>query len=828
MAVALLAFDLVRAEFRGLRENTIPQVSAAATLMSEVQSAVEAIYAIDAASAPAALEGAKAEFDLRMTRLKETISGLPPAGAASMRAFLPQMAERGSGLAAARARAMDRADEEARRLVALAEALSGARAHIGPLVDDAYAALLAGGDAAKAATGDVIGALMGEDLAVLDALRTMRAEANLFAGAEVARALAYDPPLEAALLEVSSGALAAFDGAGAAYARLDPGDAAGLLQLAAELRQVASGEGEAAALADHTRTEMMIDLRRQLDELLAGRLELVRTRALDAARSAGERNAAAIDGLIAGPVAQMRDGLVLDAATNAYVASLFMVVSADDARQLDAVGREVASSAERLRAVIEAGGGLPEGLGARLLAEADASGGLVGVRRARLTAATRARTLSGDAVAVGAALTAEGKKLIGRALEEMNSAGDVVDRAIRQAFLAMLGLAGVVLVVALGSAILTRRRIVAPLDTLSRVTEALARGDLSPISGFGARRDEIGRIGTALGVFRGNVLEMRALEERLGGILEGAQRSAGAVADGSARLNVTADAISDGANRQASSAQQASATVEEMSASIRQTADNAGQTERIAAQAAGEAERCHGVVNEAIASMRSITEKVAVIEEIARQTDLLALNAAVEAARAGDQGRGFAVVAAEVRKLAERSRDAAVEIRTLSRETSRISAEASRVLEGLPPSIRRTATLISEISHAMGEQSVGAEQISDAVRELDRVIQKNAVLAAEAAETAAGLATEADTLKRTMSAAERQGAVEGDRGTDGSARGVSGLPDAMQTGRAEGPGDPEPAGVATTGAAATGAPAHPARDPRSQAGHPRHGEDAAA
>jgi methyl-accepting chemotaxis protein len=223
------------------------------------------------------------------------------------------------------------------------------------------------------------------------------------------------------------------------------------------------------------------------------------------------------------------------------------------------------------------------------------------------------------------------------------------------------------------------------------------------------------------------------------------------VASGSQEMSATAEQLSQGATEQASSTEEASASMEEMAATIKQSADNASQTEKIARQSAADAIASGEAVNNAVTAMQTIAEKIMVVQEIARQTDLLALNAAVEAARAGEHGRGFAVVASEVRKLAERSQAAAAEISTLSGHTVKAAQSAGEMLGKLVPDIQRTAELVEEISAGSREQNAGAAQINTAIQQLDKVTQQNTSAAEQMSATSEELASQAEQLQSAIS-----------------------------------------------------------------------------
>ncbi|NGZ04724.1 MAG: methyl-accepting chemotaxis protein [Magnetococcales bacterium] len=197
----------------------------------------------------------------------------------------------------------------------------------------------------------------------------------------------------------------------------------------------------------------------------------------------------------------------------------------------------------------------------------------------------------------------------------------------------------------------------------------------------------------------------------------------GLVVESSSVVRAESDKLATGSRAQTASISVTARTMEQMSGNIAQNTDNARATGVLAHQAAQGAEAGGKAVAQAVSAMKEIAGKIGIIEEIARQTNLLALNAAIEAARAGEHGKGFAVVAAEVRKLAERSQEAAGEINHLSNDSVTVAEKAGSIIARMVPEIQRTASLVQEIVTASEEQNRGAAEVSRAVHELDRMIQ---------------------------------------------------------------------------------------------------------
>lgn len=240
------------------------------------------------------------------------------------------------------------------------------------------------------------------------------------------------------------------------------------------------------------------------------------------------------------------------------------------------------------------------------------------------------------------------------------------------------------------------------------------------------------------------ILKLREVMEQT---ISGAENISAA----SQQLSSSSEQVSQGASEQASSTEEVSSSMEEMSSNIEQNTANALQTEKIASNASSKVSDVAYSANQSLSSIRQISEKITIVNDIAFQTNILALNAAVEAARAGEHGKGFAVVAAEVRKLAERSKLAADEIVKLSKNSVQVTEKSGSLMIELMTEIEKTSKLVQEISVSSQEQNSGASQVNSAIQQLNQVTQQNAAASEEMATSSEELSSQAEQLKDVVS-----------------------------------------------------------------------------
>ncbi|HEU4459408.1 MAG TPA: methyl-accepting chemotaxis protein [Methylibium sp.] len=331
----------------------------------------------------------------------------------------------------------------------------------------------------------------------------------------------------------------------------------------------------------------------------------------------------------------------------------------------------------------------------------------------------------------------------------MADAGKLTEKTAQQATMMMVAATLFGILAASLSGWLVARSISKPVGRAIALADSVAKGDLTAEIVVD-REDEIGSL----------LKSLKTMNENLARVVGQVRQSSESIATGSSQIATGNADLSQRTELQASNLQQTAASMEELTSTVRNNADTAQQANQLASAASSAATQGGQVVSQVITTMQDITassKKIAdiigVIDGIAFQTNILALNAAVEAARAGEQGRGFAVVASEVRSLAQRSANAAKEIKALIGDSvdkvetgSRLVNDAGHSMDDIVRQVQRVSDLIGEISSATNEQSSGIGQVGQAVSELDKTTQQNAALVEESAAAAESLKQQASRL----------------------------------------------------------------------------------
>lgn len=279
-----------------------------------------------------------------------------------------------------------------------------------------------------------------------------------------------------------------------------------------------------------------------------------------------------------------------------------------------------------------------------------------------------------------------------------------------------------------------------PFQETIKALNSMSKGNFTTTINIHSK-DEFGKIAESL----------RTMQQKLSEVICTVKTVAEQFAGVSHQITTSSQSISDGANQQAAASEEVASSIQEISSTVNGNIANTLKTEKLALTSKNEIEEGNDAVQSTVESIREVIQKISIINDISRTTNLLALNAAVEAARAGIHGKGFAAVASEVKVLAERSRDASRDIEKISKSSILIAEKSSELLKATTPHIKETSNLLEEINAASLEQSAGISEINQAIRQLNDIIQTNAAAAEELASSSEELTSQAENLNDMIS-----------------------------------------------------------------------------
>lgn len=326
------------------------------------------------------------------------------------------------------------------------------------------------------------------------------------------------------------------------------------------------------------------------------------------------------------------------------------------------------------------------------------------------------------------------------ALEIVYPISEITGSIITGALLSFLGLIIIIAALSLIIALIAKKQ-TKPLIMAAEYADILSKGDLTHEidQNLYTRKDEIGQL----------FLSMKNMVSNLDTIIKTIKEKSGNVSGSSTEVNGAAQSISEASNSSAASIEEISASIEEITAGIEQNADNSRISVDVSTANVEQIKQGGDAVSKMITAMTEISDKIMIIDDIARQTSMLALNAAIEAARAGESGKGFAVVASEVKKLAENSQKAAVDIVEKVQSGSLISQKTGELLTAIVPEIEKASDLVQAINTASIQQAAGVEQINSGMMALSSSSQENAAAAEELASTSSALSDQATEMQES-------------------------------------------------------------------------------
>lgn len=323
---------------------------------------------------------------------------------------------------------------------------------------------------------------------------------------------------------------------------------------------------------------------------------------------------------------------------------------------------------------------------------------------------------------------------------EQDTLGPKIQAESKTAITNLLVIASVILVLGIFITAYFIRSLISSMDGVVKIFREVSTGQLD-VDIQTDRKDEIGKL----------LLALHGMVENIRSVVSGINDNAQSVSSASLQISQTAESLSQAAAERATTVEETSSAMQELNCSIKKNTSNAQTTNQNAIKTFESAKEVGQAVSTTIKAMNNIAQKVTVIEEIAKQTNLLALNASIEASRAGDSGKGFSVVAAKVRKLAERTQDAATGIGELTKLSAKQAESAGELINNMVCSTEETADLVSSIADVSNEQANSVNNVNSAVQDIDTAIQQSAASSEELAATSEGMKNQARQLVEAVS-----------------------------------------------------------------------------
>lgn len=835
--MVFLVFERISIDMTGLRDEQLPRLEVSSAISSAATETKNNLISLMKVRERADLNVVRNEAETTIAELQSHIAELEEALRPGFERAVLEAQTALSELATARGTLL-RSEEDIGLLIAELQTTSASMQHkMREMSATAYDNLTTGGDAAVETIDQGMSRLIDEDFQLMQNLLEARAEVNLLSGTAIALGLTKDAGMSATLQEIADNSIWKL---GVLVRLMeDSGQTMLDTNVLRNAGEVLSSVVKQSLFPSESLRRAAIEARNSADGAISAAIDNMGLELMIGAQMVNSTNRKEIRALLEGEVQFLSSLLEVNNLISQFQVGALGVVTASNIEEVDAAAKGLVAVSRTLSQYGDIGGGALFSSIGKITRLTDQNSGLIALKKATLDAETgslAATDATEAAVLTISDLTGELSDAVQAEITSMahNISGEIVI-AKRNMLGIMIGAAGVFVL----SMIMTQLWISRPMKKISAATERLADGDRSPVTGFERASLEIASIARSLSVFRDGLVakeemtrlaeeERRARQEtqdaavaalasglsdlsggnltarieqplgegydqlradfnvtvdKLNQTMVQVVEASASIQSGASEISQASDDLSHRTEAQAATLEETAAALDELTASVKSAAEGARDVERTVGEARTEAEASGQVVQNAVSAMTEIeassthiSQIISVIDDIAFQTNLLALNAGVEAARAGEAGRGFAVVASEVRALAQRSSDAAMEIKTLISSSSKqvesgveLVGQAGDALQSIMTRVNHIAELVSDIANGAEEQSTGLYEINTGMTQLDQVTQQNAAMVEEA--TAAGHLLNSDSTKLAEMVSQFQ--TDGDRaqivGADNSA-----------------------------------------------------------